>query len=196
MRKKVALFFGSFNPIHIGHLALANYIAEFGGVDEVRFVVSPQNPFKKNMNLIDDEIRLDWVRRSIGDYPKFSVSDVEFTMTKPSYTCDTLQRLSSLEPGTEFVLVMGGDNLLSFAGWRRYEWILENYRIVVYPRADGSTEVPSEWSDRVTILPQAPQIEVSSTFIRNSILEDKDVRFFLPREIWDDVCAEVNKKLR
>ena len=123
---KIALFFGSFNPIHIGHLALANHIAEFGGVDEVRFVVSPQNPFKQNLSLMDDDIRLSWVKQAIEDYPRFSVSDIEFSMPKPSYTSDTLERLSSLEPENEFVLVMGGDNLASFSGWRRYEWILDH----------------------------------------------------------------------
>lgn len=193
---KVALFFGSFNPIHIGHLALANHIAEFGGVDEVRFVVSPQNPFKQNLSLMDDEVRLAWAKRAVGDYPRFSVSDIEFSMPKPSYTSDTLERLSSLEPGNEFILVMGGDNLASFSGWRRYEWILEYYRILVYPRLDGPTEIPEEWSSRITMLSDAPRIEVSSTFVRKSIMEGKDVRFFVPQSIWTSVRDEFVKKNR
>jgi len=191
---KIALFFGSFNPIHIGHLALANHIAEFGGVDEVRFIVSPQNPFKRNLSLMDDEIRLSWVKQAIDDYPRFSVSDVEFSMPKPSYTSDTLERLSSMEPGNKFVLVMGGDNIASFAGWRRYEWILENYEILVYPRLDGPTEIPEAWRSRVTMLSDAPRIEVSSTFVRKSIKEGKDVRFFVPQRIWASVRDEFDKK--
>lgn len=194
--KKTALFFGSFNPIHIGHLALANHIAEFGGVDEVRFIVSPQNPFKQNLSLMDDSIRLAWVKEAIGDYPRFSVSDVEFSMPKPSYTCDTLSRLSELEPETEFVLVMGGDNLASFAGWKNYEWILNHYKIVVYPRLDGPTEIPEAWSDRITLLVGAPRIEVSSTFVRNSIQQGRDVRFFVPQRIWANVYDEFAKKTR
>ena len=193
---KVALFFGSFNPIHIGHLALANHIAEFGGVDEVRFVVSPQNPFKQNLSLMDDEVRLSWAKQAVGDYPRFSVSNIEFSMPKPSYTSDTLERLSSMEPGNEFILVMGGDNLASFSGWRRYEWILEHYRILVYPRLDGPTEIPEEWSSRITMLSDAPRIEVSSTFVRKSIMEGKDVRFFVPQCIWTSVRDEFVKKNR
>ncbi|MCQ2224147.1 MAG: nicotinate-nucleotide adenylyltransferase [Paludibacteraceae bacterium] len=196
MKKRVALFFGSFNPIHIGHLALANHIAEYGGVDEVRFVVSPQNPFKQNKSLMDDTLRVEWVRRAIGDYPKFSVTDIELSMPKPSYTSDTLERLSALEPDVEFLLVMGGDNLVAFSGWRRYEWIMANYPILVYPRLDGPTEIPTEWRSRMTLLENAPRVEVSSTFIRNSILDDKDVRFFLPIQIWHDVSKEVKEKLR
>lgn len=192
--KKTALFFGSFNPIHIGHLALANHIAEFGGVDEVRFVVSPQNPFKRNLSLMDDSVRLAWVKESIGDYPRFSVTDIEFSMPKPSYTCDTLARLSESEPDTEFILVMGGDNLVSFSGWKNYEWILDHYRIIVYPRLDGPTEIPAEWRDRITLLAGAPRIEVSSTFVRNSIQQGKDVRFFVPQKIWTNVCDEFAKK--
>lgn len=196
MKKRVALFFGSFNPIHIGHLALANHIAEFGGVDEVRFVVSPQNPFKQNLSLMDDKLRVEWVRRAIGDYPRFSVTDIELSMPKPSYTSDTLEKLSMLEPDNEFLLVMGGDNLAAFSGWRRYEWILASYHVLVYPRLDGPTEIPLAWKDSMTLLEGAPRIEVSSTFIRNSILSGNDVRFFIPAQIWHDVSSEVKKKMQ
>lgn len=196
MKKRVALFFGSFNPIHIGHLALANHIAEFGGVDEVRFVVSPQNPFKQNKSLMDDTVRVEWVRRAIGDYPRFSVTDIELSMPKPSYTSDTLEKLSAMEPDTEFLLVMGGDNLVAFSGWRRYKWILDHYKVLVYPRLDGPTEIPAEWQNAMSLLEGAPRVEVSSTFVRNAILEGKDVRFFLPSVIWEDVREEVKKKMR
>lgn len=196
MKRRVALFFGSFNPIHIGHLALANHIAEFGGVDEVRFVVSPQNPFKQNKNLMDDVLRVEWVKRAVEGYARFGVTDIELSMPKPSYTSATLERLSQLEPETEFVLVMGGDNLPTFGGWRRYDWIMEHYPILVYPRLDGPTEIPSEWGRYMTLLEGAPRIEVSSTFIRNAILADKDVRYFLPLSIWEDVAREVKKKMR
>lgn len=179
--RRVALFFGSFNPIHIGHLALGNYVAEFGGVDEVRFVVSPHNPLKERGGLMDDEFRLEMVRRAVEGYPKFGVSDVEFRLPKPSYTYDTLTFMSREEPDVKFVLIMGGDNLDLFRKWRNYDKIMEQYEVLVYPRPDSSNEVPDDYKNVSMI--DAPLIEVSSTFIRESLREGKDVRFFMPQGV-------------
>lgn len=179
--RRVALFFGSFNPIHIGHLALGNYVAEFGGVDEVRFVVSPHNPLKERGGLMDDEFRLEMVCRAIEGYPKFGVSDVEFRLPKPSYTYDTLTFMSREEPDVKFVLIMGGDNLDLFRKWRNYDKIMEQYEVLVYPRPDSSNEVPDDYKNVSMI--DAPLIEVSSTFIRESLRDGKDVRFFMPQGV-------------
>ncbi|MBQ0030098.1 MAG: nicotinate-nucleotide adenylyltransferase [Bacteroidales bacterium] len=175
--RKVALFCGSFNPIHIGHLALCSYVAEFCDVDEVRFVVSPQNPFKVNVDLLDDDLRLEMVKRAVQGFPKFTVSDVEFSLPKPSYTYVTLQHLSESEPDAQFILMMGGDNLDAFRKWKNYEWIMKNYPIWVYSRLGSSNQIPSDFVN-FTLL-KTPIIEISSTFIRNSIADNKNVDYFL-----------------
>ncbi len=185
--KKVALYFGSFNPIHIGHLALANYLAEYGGFDEVRFVVSPHNPLKEESDLMEDTFRLEMVSRSIAGYSKFSVSDIEFRMEKPSYTYLTLRRFSEIEPGVQFSVVIGGDNLALFERWRESEWIAENYRLAVYPRPGCSMQIPERWKESVDFYEEAPTFDVSSTFIRNSLKQGKDVRYFLPDSIREKV---------
>lgn len=185
--KKVALYFGSFNPIHIGHLALANYLAEYGGFDEVRFVVSPHNPLKEESDLMEDTFRLEMVSRSIAGYSKFSVSDIEFRMEKPSYTYLTLRRFSEIEPGVQFSVVIGGDNLALFERWRESEWIAENYRLAVYPRLGCSMQIPERWKESVDFYEEAPIFDVSSTFIRNSLKQGKDVRYFLPDSIREKV---------
>lgn len=182
MKKRVALFCGSFNPIHIGHLALCNYIAEYTGVDEVCFVVSPQNPFKVNMSLLPEQTRLKMVQMAIAGYQKFSVSDIEFHLEKPSFTYITLQKLSELEPDTEFILIMGGDNLQAFKKWRNWEWIMDNYQIWVYPRL-GYDNVIGDDLRNITLI-KSPVIEISSTFVRQSIAEGKDVRFYLPQSVF------------
>jgi len=182
--KKTALFFGSFNPVHIGHLILGNYIAEFCGVDEVRYIVSPLNPAKDRAGLIDDSLRLEMVRRSIAGYPKFSVSDVEFSLPKPSFTFQTLTLLSEQEPDTQFSIIMGSDNVDIFHKWRNYEWIMANFPIIVYPRSGSSNRIPDNFYN-ITLI-DAPLIEISSTFIRQSIEAGKDVRFFLPEALRND----------
>lgn len=176
--KKVALFFGSFNPVHIGHLVIGNYIAEFGGVDEVRYIVSPHNPLKNNKDLLDDSIRLEMLSRSIAGYSKFSVSDIEFSLPKPSFTYKTLSLLSEKEPDTQFLLIIGADNLNIFHEWKNYEWIMANYPILIYPRLGFSGQIPNHFSNMTFI--DAPVIEISSTFIRQSLQKGKDVRYFLP----------------
>lgn len=182
--KKVALFFGSFNPIHNGHLILANYIAEYCDVDEVRFIVSPQNPFKQNKHLLSDDLRLRMVKTAIADYPKFTVSDVEFRLPKPSYTIDTLLELRRQDSDTQFALIIGGDNLQNFSKWKNVDAITEMCEVWVYPRPNYNLQDAPALGNRVKILQDAPLVEVSSTVIRRAKREGKDLRYFLPQRVW------------
>ena len=177
-RTKIGLFFGSFNPVHNGHLILANYIVEYTDLDSIWFVVSPQNPFKDKKSLLQDYHRRDMLEMALKDDPRFEVCDIEFYMPKPSYTIDTLVRLSERHPNTEFYLICGMDNLVSFKKWKNYQAILDNYQVLVYPRkeCDGG-ELLNHKSIHVV---NAPEIEISSTFIRNAVAEGKDVRYFMP----------------
>ena len=180
---KVGLYFGSFNPVHIGHLALANYIVEYTDLEAVWFVVSPQNPLKQRAQLLDDYQRLHLVNLALRDFPKFRACDVEFRMPKPSYTIDTLAYLGEQHPNHEFTLIMGEDNLATLHKWKNYELLLNNYRIMVYPRpncprTDFHTHTHVQLID-------APQIDISSSFIRQSIACGKDVRFFVPEKAWE-----------
>ena len=131
-KKKIGLYFGTFNPIHIGHLIIANHMANYTNLDEVWFVVSPHNPFKKKKNLLDDYARLEMVHRAAKDYDNLRVSDIEFSLTQPSYTVNTLACLSEKYPENHFSLIMGGDNLSTLHKWRNYEYILENHELYVY----------------------------------------------------------------
>lgn len=182
MKTKVGLFFGSFNPIHNGHLMLANYLAEYGGLDEIWFVVSPQNPFKDKKSLLADRHRLYMVEMAIKDDDRFQVCDIEFYMPQPSYTIDTLTRLQERHPNTDFYLICGMDNIESFKKWKNYEMILQYHHLMVYPRKGYSSNELVEHPS-VTVV-EAPEIEVSSTFIRNAISEGKDVRYFVPKEVY------------
>ena len=133
--KKIGLFFGSFNPIHIGHLILANYILENSDMDELWFVVSPQNPFKEKKSLLKDHNRLDMVQLAIKNYPKMKASNVEFSLPQPSYTIDTLTYLHEKYPDYSFALIMGEDNLDGLAKWKNSETLIKNHQIIVYPRS-------------------------------------------------------------
>lgn len=180
--KKIGLFFGSFNPIHNGHLMIANYMAEFEGLDQVWFVVSPLNPFKQDQELLPDYHRRELLNRAIGDYMKFRVSAVEFGLPKPSYTIDTLGFLKTKYPDNQFVLIMGSDQLPEFHRWKNPEEILENYRILVYPRQPATEH--SLLSHPSVKVVSAPVMEISSSFIRQAIKQKKDVRFFMPELSW------------
>lgn len=182
MKTKIGLFFGSFNPIHNGHLMLANYLAEYGGLDEIWFVVSPQNPFKDKKSLLADRHRLYMVEMAIKDDERFQVCDIEFYMPQPSYTIDTLTRLQERHPNTDFYLICGMDNIESFKKWKNYEAILQYHHMMVYPRKGYSSNELVEHPS-VTVV-EAPEIEVSSTFIRNAISEGKDVRYFVPKDVY------------
>ena len=179
------LYFGSFNPIHNGHLMLANYLVENSGLDALWFVISPQNPFKTKESLLPDYQRLELVNRAIEGYTKFAACDIEFSMPKPSYTIDTLTYLGEKYPKREFALIMGTDNLDRLDRWKNYEQIINNHKIIVFPR-NGSDGGALRSHPNVKIV-DTPIIEVSSTFIRESIRNGKDVRFFMPDKVFEYV---------
>lgn len=188
--KKIGLFFGSFNPIHIGHLILANYILEHSDMQELWFVVSPQNPFKEKKSLLNDHNRLDMVQLAIKNYQKMRASNVEFSLPTPSYTIDTLTYLQEKHPDYSFSLIMGEDNLASLHKWKNYDLLLQNYQVIVYPRIFGE-DISS--SPNVTQLKNhhnihkidAPIIELSATEIRDMIKSGKNVRPMLPPEVFE-----------
>jgi nicotinate-nucleotide adenylyltransferase len=182
-RLQVGLFFGSFNPPHIGHLAIANYMVEFAGLDQLWFVVSPQNPLKENEVLLREYDRLELTRLAVEDDLRFRVSDAEFRLPKPSYTINTLQNLKEKFPDHTFSLVMGSDNLESFRQWKDYQTILENHRILVYPRLGVAADKLMVHPD-ITLL-KAPLMEISSTFIRDSVKAGKDMRYFVSFRVWE-----------
>ena len=166
--KKIGLFFGSFNPIHIGHLILANYILENSDMDELWFVVSPQNPFKEKKSLLKDHNRLDMVQLAIKNYPKMKASNVEFSLPQPSYTIDTLTYLHEKYPDYSFALIMGEDNLDGLTKWKNSETLIKNHQIIVYPRSFEGEKKDNEYLQHENIsLIQAPVIEISATQIRN-----------------------------
>jgi len=181
--KRIGLFFGSFNPIHIGHLAIANYFVEFTDLDQLWFVVSPQNPLKPRGSLLADYHRLHLVDEAIGNSPLFRSSKIEFELPKPSYTIDTLTYLTEKYPENKFILLIGADNLESFQKWKNYQVILDEYEIMVYPRP-GYPEKFSHIQGNIRLI-HAPLMEISSSFIRQSIQEGKDVSFFMPKAVSD-----------
>ena len=184
--KKIGLFFGSFNPIHIGHLILANYILENSDMDELWFVVSPQNPFKDKKSLLTDHNRLDMVQLAVKNYPKMRASNVEFSLPKPSYTIDTLTYLKEKYPNYSFALIMGEDNLDSLPKWKNAEKLISDYQIIVYPRTFEGEKKDSEYLQHENIsMVNAPIIELSATEIRNMIKGGKNVRPMLPPEVFE-----------
>lgn len=181
---KVGLYFGSYNPIHIGHLAIANYMVEYTDIDQLWFVVSPQNPFKRKNNLLDDYQRLEMVYRAVKGDDRLRASNIEFGMPKPSFTVDTLAYLKERHPKYDFVILMGSDNLESLHKWKNYETIIENYGVLVYPRP-GFDKSKVQVQKSVTVAEGAPLMEISSSFIRKAIQEGKDVRHFLPLKTYE-----------
>ena len=181
--KRVGLFFGSFNPVHIGHLVIANYMANFTELEEVWFVVSPQNPFKEKKSLGNMYDRLEMVNLAIENSDKLLASDIEFHLPQPSYTIDTLTHLSERYPNHEFVLIMGEDNLAGLHKWKNADILLRDYKIAVYPRPgyDGG-KLKKHPSVTVT---DTPLMELSSTFIRKAIKERKNIQFFTPEKVLD-----------
>ncbi len=180
---KTGLYFGSFNPVHNGHLMLANYLVENSELDCLWFVISPQNPFKAKESLLPDYQRLEIMNRAIEGYSKFQACDIEFGMPKPSYTIDTLTYLKEKYPSREFYLIMGTDNLANLDRWKNSEQILSGYHIIVFPR-NGSDGGPLKDHPHVQMV-NTPIIEVSSTFLRESIQNGRDVRFFMPARAFE-----------
>ena len=176
-KTRTGIFGGSFNPIHIGHLALANYLCEYSDLDEVWFMVSPHNPLKEQQNLWDDNLRLTLVQKAIADYPSFKASDFEFHLPRPSYMIHTLDELQKTYPDREFFLIIGADNWAVFPKWFKSEEIINRYQIMIYPRPGYEIDDAS-LPEHVKLI-QTPLLEISSTFIRNAIREHKDVRYFL-----------------
>jgi nicotinate-nucleotide adenylyltransferase len=182
---KIGLYFGSFNPIHIGHLVIANHLAEYSDLDQVWFVVTPHNPFKKKSSLLDNYQRLEMVYRATKDYTKLKPSDIEFNLPQPNYTINTLAHLEEKYPDHKFALIMGEDNLKSFHKWKNYDVILENHHIYVYPRiSDNKVETQFDGHKKIHVV-DAPIMELSSTFIRKSIKSGKNVKPMLPEFVWE-----------
>lgn len=179
---RTGIFGGTFNPIHLGHLALANYLCEENWVDELWFLITPQNPFKQQQNLLDNRLRLKMVVEAISDYPRFKASDFEFTLPRPSYTITTLNSLSESYPDREFILIIGADNWAAFDKWKSPEEILSKYPILVYPRP-GYPIQRDNLPKQVKAV-DTPLLEISSTFIRKSIAEGKDIRYFLHPRVY------------
>lgn len=172
---RVGLFFGSFNPIHVGHLMLAQYMVNFADVDEVWLVVSPQNPFKQDVELADTQHRLNMARLAVGDNEKIKISEVELSLPKPSYTIDTLRALEKEYPEIEFSIIMGADNLMGLNRWKEAETLLSRYRIIVYPRPGYEAKEPE--GAHIEIV-DAPQVDISSTQLRRWIGEGRSVLYF------------------
>lgn len=179
---KIGLLFGSFNPVHIGHLVIANYMAEFTDLDQVWLVVSPHNPLKDKKSLADSKKRLISVKKAIGRNSKIKSSDIEFNLPQPSYTINTLHCLRKKYPKNKFVIIIGSDNLKLFHKWKDYKKILEGYEIYVYPRISTFKNRPSRIIKKYSNIRMvdAPRIDISSTFIREQIKQGKDVRYFIP----------------
>lgn len=181
----IGLFFGSFNPVHIGHLALANYMLSFTNMDKVWFVVSPHNPLKNKKSLLNQNDRLHLINLALDFNTKIKASNIEFNLPQPSYTINTLAHVQEKFPEHQFSLIMGQDNLQTFDKWKNYEEILKRYHIYVYPRA-GSLASAFD-SHKHIHLTEAPIMEISSTFIRNAIKEKKNVEYFMHPNVWEYV---------
>lgn len=182
---RIGLFFGSFNPIHVGHMVLANYMASFTDLEQVWFVVSPHNPLKEKATLLNQNQRLHMVNLAIGDNDMLKSSNIEFGLSQPSYTINTLAHLKEKYPNHQFSLIMGEDNLESFTKWKNYEEILKNHKLYVYPRPNSNSGELKTHSS--VIMTEAPLMEISSTMIRHAIKNKKDVSFFVHKlfgSIW------------
>jgi len=204
MPKKIGLFFGTFNPIHVGHLIIANHLAEHSDLEEIWLVVTPHNPHKKKKTLLEDHHRLAMVRIAVEDYPKLQASNIEFDLPQPNYTVKTLAILEEKHPEKEFCLIMGEDNLKSLHKWKNYEVILDRFAVYVYPRilkeASKTSPLiplqrgkhPNDDFSKLALIENkeitkinAPIVEISSTFIRKNIASGNDIRPMLPHKVWE-----------
>lgn len=183
---KVGLYFGTFNPIHIGHLVIANHMVQYTDLDEVWMVVTPHSPLKKKKGLLEDFHRLHLVNLAVAEYDYLRSSDIEFKLSQPNYTVNTMAHLHERYPKYEFALLMGEDNLESFPKWKNYEHLLEQYKLYVYPRIFDKTidHLPLLEHPNVYMVENAPIMEISATFIRNAIKEGKNIQPLLDKEVW------------
>ena len=179
---KIGLFFGSFNPIHVGHLLIGNTVVESTDLQQVWYVVSPQNPFKKKKNLLHEQDRFDMVYAAIYDNNNLRASDIEFKMPRPSYTIDTLTYLSEKYPQHEFSLIIGEDNLKHFDKWKNHEQLLEFYNLLVIHRQEGAEQTAFHGHEKVRFV-EAPKMALSATYIRNSIKNGKSIRYLVHPEV-------------
>lgn len=182
-KKKIGLFFGSFNPVHVGHMIIANFMVQHSDLDQIWMVVSPHNPHKDKKSLAKDHDRLHLVNLAIGDNARIKASDIEFTLPKPSYTVDTLAYLAEKYPQHAFSLIMGGDNLATFHKWKNYEKILSDHHIYVYDRP-GYELGDLEAHHAVTVL-EAPLLSISASYIRQQIRDDKSIQYLVPDVVWN-----------
>lgn len=185
---RIGLYFGSFNPVHIGHLAIAGYMTEFSGLEQVWFIVSPHNPLKKKETLLEDHHRLYMTQLAIGENDKLKASDIEFKLPVPSYTIDTLTYLKEKYPKHKFCLLMGEDNLYTLHKWKNARELLQEYPVYVYPRPGtvkpDSSVLDSLISSAEIHFVNAPMMDLSGTFIRRGIKSGKDMSFFLNPAVW------------
>ena len=182
--KTIGLFFGTFNPIHLGHLNLAHYFAEFGGLDQVWFVITPLNPLKSKQSLLPDINRAALVEQAVEKYPRLKASRIEFNLPQPNYTATTLAHLQEQFPEHQFALILGEDNLYGFRKWKNYHWILEHFPLYVYPRHfEGKPHQDLSMPGTIHRV-DAPVFEISATFIRQAIKEGRDIRPMLPESVW------------
>ena len=182
---KIGLFFGTYNPIHVGHLIIANHLAEHSDLDQIWLVVTPQSPHKTKQSLLDNHQRLELVFRATKDYPKLAPSAIEFNLPQPNYTVRTLAYLEEKHPENQFALIMGEDNLRSLPKWKNAEVIMGNYPIYVYPRKMNPSSSSASFSSETVTYVDAPIIEVSSTFIRQQIKDGKNIKALLPMAVWN-----------
>jgi len=181
---KIGLYFGTFNPIHVGHLIIANHMVENSDLDEIWMVVTPHNPFKKKSSLLDNHHRLELVYKATEEYPNIKPSNIEFKLPQPNYTSYTLAHISDLYKDKDFSLIMGEDNLKSFHKWKNFETILEHHKIYVYPRiSEGITATQFDEHPKIHKI-AAPIVQVSSTMIRNGIKDGKNIKPMLTKEVW------------
>ena len=181
---KTGLFFGSFNPVHIGHMIIANHMIQYTDLKEVWMVVSPHNPLKSKASLAKDSDRLHLVQLAIDDNPHIKASNIEFSLPVPSYTIDTLIHLQEKYPKREFCLIMGGDSVESLPKWKNYELLLQNYDIYVYERPGYNTTL-AEDNPRIKIVKDVPMMDISATFIRNAIRDKKSIQYLVPEKVFD-----------
>ena len=182
---KIGLYFGTFNPMHIGHLIIANHMVENSDLDEIWMVVTPHNPFKKKSSLLDNHERFEMIYRATANYQKIKPSDIEFHLPQPNYTVHTLAHVSDMYPNKKFCLIMGEDNLKSLHKWKNYETILEHHHIYVYPRiADGTMDDQFKNHAKIHKV-EAPIVQISSTMIRKAIKNKKNTQPLLPKEVWE-----------